>query len=270
MTLIVRATPADRPSPYIDVLVTDPLGERFTVTRMCGGRSFKVRGMVNVSSAGGGTIRDHEAGFDVPSTYRVEYFTSGASVGFSETATGTLYGLEPGWAWFSDPLNPESAVKVRLLNGAASALSRSTPAELLEVPRRSVGFTLPGTRGGLKQVVLDCYTETREDGERFDALFGGYDSDALSIVCVRASPETWLPPTLFAFVGSPVAHPVGQRGDALTWSLSGDETSPPAPAFVTPLLEYDDFTAWFATYDEFEASYPDYLTAQSDYSVRGA
>lgn len=270
MTLTVRAVPTTSKPPYIDVLVTSPLGERFTVTRTCAGRTFKVRGLVNVSSSGGGTVRDHEAGFDVVSTYRVEYFTAGVSIGFSETATANLRRIELGSAWFSDPLSPESAVKVRLLNGAASELSRSTPGLMVEVPRRSVGFSLPGTRGGLRDVVLDCYTETRGDGERFDALFGGYDSDALSIVCVRASPETWLPPTLFAFVGSPTKRPVGYRGDSLKWSLSGDETAPPAPAFVTPLLTYDDFTEWYAAYAEFTSSYPDYLTAQSDYSVRGA
>ena len=271
MSLTIDPNWGDKPSPFVDVLVSDiPAGtERFTVTRIVEGRAFKVRGLVDVLAAGGGTIRDHEAPFITPCTYQTEYFMGGLSSGFSTQQTTVLYGLAPGWAWFSDPLNPESAVKVRLVNGAAGTISRPTPGEFMDVPRRSVGFTIPGTRGGVQQVVLDCYTDTRADGLKFDALFGGYDSDALAIVCVRARPETWLPPTLFAFVGSPSKRPVGTEGMELLWDLVGTETTPPAPAFVTPLLTYQHFTDFYATYAAFTAAYPSYLEASRDYTVRG-
>ncbi|TFC30115.1 hypothetical protein E3O55_08510 [Cryobacterium sp. MDB1-18-2] len=270
MTITVSPSRSENPSPYVDVLVVPPAGvDHFTVTRTAAHRKFKVRGLVNVIAAGGGSIRDHEAGFNVPSTYQAEYFTGGLPTGFSAPAATTLYGLSPGWAWFSDPLDPTSAVKVEFLKGAAGELVRSTPGESLDVPRRSVGLTIPGTRGGLKQVVLDCYTSTRADGEKFDALFGDYDSDSLSIICIRALPETWLPPTLFAFVGSPAKRPLGVDGQRVYWAMQGDETTPPAPAFVTPLLTYQDFTDFYATYAQFTTAYPDYLTASRDYTIAG-
>lgn len=270
MGVTVSPSRSENPSPYVDVLVEPPAGvDRLTVTRTAGGRKFKVRGLVDVLAADGATIRDHEAGFNVPSVYQAEYFTGGVSSGFSEPASTTLYGLQEGWAWFTDPLDPLSAVKVRLLDGAAAELLRATPGESVGVPRRSVGISLPGTRGGLQQVVLDCYTDTREDAEKLDALFGGYDSDALSILCIRALPETWLPPTLFAFVGSPAKRPIGTSGKILTWGITGDETTPPAPAFVMPLLTYDAFTARYAEYAEFTATYPSYVQASRDYGISG-
>jgi hypothetical protein len=268
--LTVTPSRVEDPAPFVDVLVESPAGERFTVTRQAGGRTLKVRGLVNVLAAGGGSVRDYEAGFGVQSTYSVEYFTGGLSVGFSAPTSTKLQGLEPGWAWFHDPLYPESAVKVRLLKGAAAELLRATPGEFADVPGRSVGFVIPGTRGGLTNVVLDCFTETAAEGERLDALFGGYDSDSLSIICVRATPETGLPPTLFAFVGSPTKRPLGVDGRSATWAISGTETSPPAPSFVMPLLTYDDFTAFYADYASFTAAYPNYLTASRDYSIKGA
>jgi hypothetical protein len=270
----VTLTPSwsSRPAPFVEILVDGiPAGvDSFTVYRKVGGRTFPVRGMVKALAAGGASQRDYEAPFNVRMTYLAEWFTDGLSVGFSEPVTTTLYGLEEVWAWFHNPLDPQSSVKVRLLLGAAAQIVRNTDGTVLSIPGRSVGLTLPGTRGGVKQVVLDCYTDTKEDTEKFDALFGGYDDDALSIVCVRALPETWLPPTLFAFVASPVKRPLGNQGQRATWGVTGDETVPPAPAFITPLLTYQHFTDFYAAYDQFTAAYPTYLDASRDYSIVGS
>lgn len=270
---IVTAAPTGTPSPFVDVLVdVIPDGvSRVTAWRVVGGRRFKARGLVDVLAAGGVTVRDYEAPFLVPSNYQVEYFdAAGSTTGYSDTATTTLTGLAPNEAIFHNPLDPASAVRVTLVQGAAASINRSTEGAVAQMPGRSVGLTFPGTRSGVQGVVLDCYTATREDGERFDALFGGYDSDALSIVCVRSRPETWLPPTLFAFVGKPGLQPIGNDGEAVRWALSGDETTPPTPAVITPLLTYEDFTAFYSSYEVFGSSYPDYLTASRDYSVKGS
>lgn len=270
---VVTPFPTGSPSPFIDVLVdVIPDGViRVTVWRVVGRRRFKVRGLVNVLATGGVSGRDYEAPFDVESVYQVEYFdAAGLTLGFSDTASATLTGLAVNEAIFHDPLDPASAVRVTMMSGAARSIVRGTDSDVARVPGRSVGLVFPGTRSGVQGVVLDCYTATRADGVRFDALFGGYDSDALSIVCVRTKPELWLPPTLFAFVGSPTLQPIASDGERVKWVLTGDETVPPTPAVITPLLTYDDFTAFYASYDAFTNAYPDYLTASRDYTVKGA
>lgn len=270
---IVVAVPTGTPSPFIDVLVdVIPDGViRVTVWRVVGRRRFKVRGLVNVLATDGVSGRDYEAPFGVESVYQVEYFdAAGLILGYSDTATATLTGLAVNEAIFHDPLDPASAVRVTMMRGAAGSIVRGTDSDTAKVPGRSVGLVFPGTRSGVQGVVLDCYTATRADGVRFDALFGGYDSDALSIVCVRTRPEMWLPSTLFAFVGAPGLQPIGSDGERVKWVLTGDETVPPTPAVITPLLTYDDFEAFYMSYDGFTAAYPDYLTASRDYSVIGA
>lgn len=267
--LVSNGTPSGSPAPFVDIVVDDlpPGTERLTVWRTVKGRRFAVRGMYDVLAAGGAAARDYEAPFGVQSSYQVEYLaTGGMPIGFSDPATTILPNIESGWAWWHNPLDPSSAVKVRLLGTTAQEIVRETPGASLQIPGRSVGLTLPGTRSGVKGVVLDCVTLSREESDRFDALFGGYDDEgALSIVCVRTNPETWLPPTLFAFVGSPTLRPKG--ADWAEWGITGDETTPPTPAVITPLLTYQDFTDFYPTYAAFTAAYPDYLTASRDYSI---
>lgn len=271
MTVTVTATPDGAPMPFVDVLVEDiPVeADTFTTWRTVDGRKFAVRSLVKSLAVGGASARDFEAPFSAESSYRAEYFdASGVSIGFSDPATATLSGLKPNQAWFHNPLDPSSGVLVTILSGFAGQIVRGTDADVASIPGRSVGLTFPGTRGGVQGVVLDCYTSTRDDSKRFDALFGGYDSDALSIVCVRARPETWLTPTLFAYVGKPGLNPVGYDGEAVRWGLTGDETVPPTPAVITPLLTYADFTAFYSTYADFTSSYATYLEASRDYTVQ--
>lgn len=258
------------PAPFVDVLLEDiPAGvDTFRVRRTADRRTQLVRGMVDLPNLGGASKRDFEAPFGRPVTYQAEYFTAGISTGFSAAVSTSLYGLTGSWAWFHDPLDPRTAVKVRLLRDAAGELTRGIDSSAFAVPGRSVGITMPGMRGGLQKVVLDCFTETREEAEKLDALFGAYDDEnALAIICVRSLPETWLPGTLFAFVGAPTLRRVDSLGKKAKWGLVGDETTAPAPAFITPLLTYADFTAFYDTYADFTAAYPDYLTASRDYSI---
>lgn len=278
MTLSVTAVPeTEFDAPFVDVLVSEfPVGTvSLSVRRTAGGRTFPVRGLTRSTAAGAASVRDYEAGLDVASTYRTEFFdVEGLSIGFDSPVTVTLASVADVWgdsvAWFHDPLDPSTSVKVSLLGGAGHGISRPIPADVGFVSGRSVGVVFPGTRQGVQRLTLDCVTESREDGDRFDALFGRYDSDALGVVCVRTRPRTRFPSTLFAFVGSPVGQARDYDSWALNWFMEGDEVVPPVPAVVVPLLTYADFTAYYATYQDFTDSYPDYITATRDYSVKGS
>jgi hypothetical protein len=58
-------------------------------------------------------------------------------------------------------------------------------------------------------------------------------------------------------------------GGTVGWKLEADEVSPPPEAFVSALLAYADFSAFFASYATFTAAYSSYLLAQRDYTKQG-
>jgi len=276
MTLTVEAFPgSDVDAPFVDVLVSGfPVGtDSFTVRRASGGRSFPVRGLAQGRAAGAASVRDYEAGIGVLSSYRTEFFdVEGLSLGFDSPVEVMLPAVSDVWgdsvAWFHDPLDPSTSVRVSLSGGAGHPISRPIGGDVVYPQGRSLGVVFPGTRQGVRRLTLDCVTESDVDGARFDALFGGYDSDALGIVCVRARPRTRFPSPLFAFIGEPVSQARDYDSWALNWALEGDEVSPPVPAIVVPLLTYQDHTDFYATYQEFTDAYPDYITGTRDYTVK--
>jgi len=279
MTVTLVAHPDGSPAPYVDVYADGfPAGaESLTVWRTVEGRQFKVRGLVDVDAAAGAvTILDFEAPFDLPASYRVEFKDAlGALLEYSAPAVVTLSmpASAPAYAaWFHNPLDPASSVRVELRGQNNRQLTRPVDYEVFRVPGRSVGVAIfGGSRRGYERLVLDCVTMTAEDEGRFDALFGGYDDFTIPIVCVRAHPVTRLPATLFALVGAPSKVPLDgvDMGGQLWWGLEGDEVAPPPEAFVTALLDYAAFTAFYSSYAEFTASYVDYTTASRDYTIAG-
>lgn len=266
--------------PYMDVLVGSfDAGVAFaTVYRTVKGRQFQVRGLFQVPTTGIVTTQDYEAPFGVAAAYQVQQYDSSMNpVSLSAIATATVPRLSsPLYAWIHNPLDPSTAVRVWMMSQVAQQLSRPSTIETFQIPGRSVGVALHSTRGGLTGAVLDCYCETDADVDKFDALFGAYDSDQSPILCIRTDPDLRLPPTLFAVVASPVQNPfTDDAAGGGWWTLTGDETSPPVSAFVVALLSYADFTAFYGStgtddYAAFTAAYVDYATAQRDYSIEGS
>lgn len=272
-TVTLTAYPEGNPAPYVDVLITaiDAGIDRVTVWRTVAGRSFKVRSLVNVSAGGAVTARDFEAPF-VEASYRVEQFNaSGDFVSFSAAATVTLDPPAENEAWFHDPLDPSTAVKVTMLDGAAGEIVRPASIERLRVQGRSASVAISSGRRGAEGINLDCTTSTFDEADRFDDLFGRYDESTTSIVCVRTRSEMRLPPTLFVVVASPRQIPWDNwdGGESIDWRLQGDEVAPPAEAIITSDLGYDDFTAFYASYAAFTAAYASYTDATRDYTIAG-
>jgi len=278
VTTTLTAFPAGTPAPYVLVEIDDVPAAAATVTvwRSVGGRQWRVRGMIRIAADGASGL-DFEAPFGVEMAYRVEHFdASGAFIGWSDPEVVTLTGLAGSHAWAHNPLDPTTSVQVTMMRDAARSLVRPIPVKKIQIPKRSVAVTLLGTRQGLSGVRLDCYSESLENADRFDALFGGYDDSTVAIVCFRADPAMRLPPTLFVTVAEPEQIPYTYLGnDSVKWRLQGDEASPPAEALVVALLEYADFTAFYSEapygdYAAFTAAYADYTQASRDYSISGS
>lgn len=274
VTLAAHDSTGPTDPPFVDVLASGfPAGtSTVTVWRSLNGRDFKVRGLINVSAGGTVTTRDYEAAPGYTSSYRVEHFdASGDFTSWSDYSTATLAGHKR-HAWIHNPLDPSTAVKVRMLAPAPGEIARPIDLEILRTLGRSVGVAIFGARSGVVQQHLDVLTETLGDADRFDALFGGYDDlDTVPILCVRTPVAMRLPAPLFAVVAKPAQVGIdwAKGGGWTAWPMVGDEISPPPEAIITALLGYDDFTAFYSGYDTYTAAYADYQTAQRDYSIAG-
>lgn len=274
-TVTLTAEPEGTPSPYVDVLVDDFDGGISTVTvwRTQEGRSFRVRGLVRVSTGGTVTIRDYEAPMGQEISYRAEQFDSGGDfVSWSATETVTLPEGLLETAYFHNPFDPSTAVQTVMHLDAADPIVRPADAEQYKPLGRSLPIIVSLPRRGVTAVKLNCSTSTTAAGTALDSMFGGYDDSTVPIVCVRTHPDLGLPGTLFAYVDRPTKRLFNARqgGEIVDWYLTGDEVSPPVEAVVTVLLDYADFTAFYTGgYNLFTAAYSDYQEATRDYSIAG-
>lgn len=276
MTTTITAIPQPDglPAPYVDVTASgfDPATVTVTVWRLALGRQFRVRGLVEVSASGAVTGLDFEAPLGVPFSYRVEEFdAAGDFRSWSEPVTVSMDGPLD-YFWIHNPLDPATSIKLRVLYGDAATITRPVEAQVFRMLGRSVGVALFGQRHGVERVVLDTMTETTADASRFDALFGGYDElGAVPIVCIRPPVAMRLPPTFYGLIVEPthLDFNIHLKGQIARWQLVADEIAPPPAALVSSLLDYADFTGFYADYAAYTAAYVDYLEAQRDYSIAG-
>lgn len=271
-TITLTPDPAGSPAPYVDVLAESFPGgvSSVTIWRTAGGRAFRVRGLVRVSTGGVVTIRDFEAPLGTEASYRAEHFDSaGEFVSWSDYEATTLTSDDLEVAWFHNPFDPTTSVQTLMALDAAREIVRPVDVEQHRVKGRSVPVIVSGPRRGVEGVTLDCSTMSEADEDRFDGLFGGYDDDTVPVICVRTHPSLRLPPTFFAIAESPRRRPLNARqgGEVVDWGLAADEAAPPVEAAITALLDYADFTAFYADYAAFTAAYTDYREAQRDYSI---
>lgn len=277
MTLTLVAQDAGSPAPFVDISSTGFPGGTSTVTvwRTINGRSYKVRGLVDLDATSGTvTGPDYEAPCGWTSTYKEQYLdSSGNLISWGTDTPVTTGSLAWGHAWVHNPFDASTSVLVRLLDSAAHEIHRPVDVETFRVPGRSVGLAIfSGTRHGVEKVLLDCFVESTSEADRFDHLFGDYDDDsAIPILCFRGGPELRLPPTLYATVADPTQLPIDTYtgGGTVGWKLEASECSPPPEAFVSALLAYADFSAFFASYATFTSAYASYLLAQRDYTKQG-
>jgi hypothetical protein len=274
-TITLTAEPSGTPAPYVDVLASgfDVGISTTTIWRTAAGRTFRVRGLVNVSTGGTVTIRDFEAPLGVECSYRAEHFdSSGDFVSWSDSETVTLTEGDLEVAYLHNPFDPSTSVQVVMSVEAASTVVRPSNAEKFAVKGRSVPVIISQPRKGVEGVLLDFSTRTLAAAESVETILGGYDDDTVPIVCVRTHPNMLLPPTFFAYIDRPTKRQLNVRrdGEIIDWLMAADEVAPPVEAAITVLLDYADFTAFYtAGYDVFTAAYADYQEATRDYSIAG-
>lgn len=298
LTPFVDAAPCPRVEVFFEDF--DPGTTHVTVYRLAGGREFRVRGAVLAATAGSFARIDFEAPFNVPVTYRAEQFDeSGLSLGFTASATlGDVFeGLPPavdlapeddlppgvvtvgtGLAvrdtWMHNPLNPQGAVKVELLDAAARQLSRPVPGEISYPLGRRVGVVLSQPRQGVRGLVFDVVTETLEDADSVQALIGSYAQQSVPVICVRTGADVHMRVGMPLFLGvlDITEEDVNVRwgGQVVNQRMQGDEVDPPIPGLFVPLLRAMDINVSFATAADVNAAHLRAMDVNRRYDLAGA
>jgi hypothetical protein len=260
------------PAPRIIVNIDDlpPAVSTLTMYRLAEGRTFKVRGAVNVAVAGGFSVPDVEAPFQVASSYRAQMFATGVDVGYTVTVTATLSVTD---CWVHNTLNPDGAVLIDVTDASGKSLTRPVDGEIFYPEGRSLGVLISGRRRGLQGVELFFSTLDAVVAQKFEAMFGGYaDTDqTIPIVCVRTPTYVDIPRTFYAGILSPKRIPVNVHmgGTLRTWETSADELAPPAAGLVVALLSRNDIDIFFATRNAMDAAYSSRLARDRDYTKAG-
>lgn len=217
---------------------------------------------------------DVEAGFDVATTYEMECFQGGQSIG-----RVPLGSVELPWEGGADeclvqqPLNPALNARVVNLDGSWPSLTWEAPGELV----RPMGVSAPMLVGfGPRQVAQDVSlvfgAPSRAVSQQLRATLGSEADPQLPVWLVRAH-QGLLPRRFFAHVKTLKESDIGVDDEGESWSefsATVAEVARPAPGLQISLLSYDDLDVSYPGYVERDSAYPGYDEMNSDWSLAGA
>jgi hypothetical protein len=240
------------PRPRVEVLFSSFTAGTASVTvyRMAGGREQEMRGAINAAVAGALTRIDIEIPFGVDVSYRAEQFdASGVSLGFTASGVTNMNVAE---TWIHNPLDPQGATTVSFHGQAVRSIVRRTEGEVVHPKGRRVGVLVSGQRRGIEGVDLTVTTDTIEQVDKLQAMFGSYTNNLPPIlcICVGSNDRIRLPRPFFAAVMAPDERDVNYAmgiGTQIVTEMIGDEVAPPAPGILIPLLTNADINAFYAT-----------------------
>jgi hypothetical protein len=236
------------------------------VYRTAEGRTFKVRGGVNLYAVGGVSVMDYEAPFGVTVSYQAEQFNSaGVSLGFTDAAAVTLAVTD---TWIHQPLSPTLAVTGKIMMDSANSFMRPIPGSTMWPEGATVGRVIGGQRQGLNQMQLNVKLASTADSDTFASMFGSYTSNFPAVLCIRTPPVIRMPRLLFAACLQP-KEVIAGINRLIAWQMVIDEVAPPAPGLLLPLLRREDIDAAFTTRAARAAAYATRIQRDSDYTKAG-
>lgn len=263
----------ESPCPRVEVFFDelDPDTSTVTVYRTAKGREYQMRGGVNAATAGTFTRIDYEVPPNTTVAYRAEMFDSGGlSLGFTDAGTVSI---PVSATWLHNPLDPQGAVKVTLLNTAGKTLDRPVPGTVSYPIGRRVGVVLAEPRRGLTGGVFDVMVDTLEDADKVQALLGDYTTTTVPVICIRVGSDNPMrvPTPLFLGVLSIPEEDVDvfDGGTTTIHRIAGDEAAPPTPGLFIPLLTRNDIDAYYSSRDAVDAAYLRRVDIDRDYSLAG-
>ena len=262
-TVTVSSTmdPQPRARVLFDEGEFDAAAVTATVLQISGDGERDVRDGLRLSVSGGILVTDYEIppGLDV--TYRArQYDINGAEIGLTDSATVRV-DIPVGWAVFSDPLAPKSAVLVECLQGFGQELSRSRDVSLYQAGPNTIA--LMGSLSGLQSVRLRMVTQSVEVQKSLAAVL------AAGSILVRTMPPMPIASTFYCVVPNPRRIPKGFDGTLDDWDVVAHEVARATIGVISPVFTYGYYKAALAaldvdTYGESKALWTTYLDSKLD------
>lgn len=253
--------------PRALVTFTDILAGAATIImyRTAEGRTEEVRGGTDLSAATPFAM-DYEVAIGVLNTWRAQMFAAdGTDLGF----TGQVSVDVPASAgtWLQQPLDPASAIRVRLSIDTGASMRKPTDAELTYAEGAKVGTLIGSQRQGIRGMKVKLFAELA-DLPKIDAMFGGYTEDFPSVLLLRTPPPLRIPRVFFMGIPDPEEFRHG------IYALSGftmtvDEVAAPYAGLVQSVLRRDDIDVAYATRAARAAAYATRQQRDQDYSLAG-
>jgi hypothetical protein len=152
---------------------------------------------------------------------------------------------------------------------------RRVEGEVVHPQGSRVGRLISGQRRGIEDVDLTVVTDTLEQVDKLQAMFGTYESTVPPVLCIRvgAGDQVRLPRPFFAAVLAASEEEDNYSlglGEQITTVMSGTEVSPPAPGIFIPLLTNADINAFYLTNAALNAANATNLDVNRQYSLIGA
>lgn len=259
------------PVPRVEIIFSAVAAECVTATvfRISDGRTWRVRGGVNVFAAGGFALVDTETPFGVTVTYRAEMFDeNGITLGFTGSSDVVL---EFDGTCMHQPLDPDRGVQVDLRPSFASSLTAPFAGVTVQPLDRISPVLVTTGRTGYRAITLDVVTDTLKDADLFRSMFGDPGRPLPPVICVRTQPKWRLPQPLFAAMTSvrEERFDIQFGGSSIDWRIVADEVVPPLVAISAGVLTYEDMETNYLSYEAIESAYLTYLAAESDFSLAG-
>lgn len=265
------AAPAPRAEVVFSSLHPDTASLR-AITRTGDGREWKVRGSVGIGVSDQVARIDYEVPFGIDVTYRAEMLNiSGESLGFTDQSAPANVAVTD--TWVHNPLNPQIALRVKMLQATSHQWSRPVGGETVFPIGRRVGVVIGGTRQGLRGQHFELWVESQADADVFAAMVGTYSRTAVPVLCFRigSGVRMRIPKPLFGSVFDPreVDISLSSGGSDVGFSFDTDEVAPPAPALVIPLLTRADINAYYSTRAQVEADNASRFEVNRRYDLAG-
>lgn len=242
------------------------------VYRTAEGRTFKVRGGVNLFAVGGASVMDFECPVGVTASYQAEQFNAaGTSLGFTDQASTTIPASvvpDSSWVIVHQPLSPALSILGQLDGDTAADVVNTVPGSLATPEGGTVPLWIGGQRLGVSNMRLSVVAQSYADADEFRSMFGDYNTNFPAIVCVRTIPPVRFPRLLFAAVAE-LHETTDYINGLVTFGLTVTEAAPPSPGLILPTLRRIDIDAAYATRDAMDAAYATRFAEDSDYSLAG-
>ncbi|MFZ4841182.1 MULTISPECIES: hypothetical protein [Mycetocola] len=221
-----------------------------TVWVTTGGTVRELRGAIRQPTVGSYVGYDRAVPTG-PASYQAEMFDArGNSLGWTGSRT-----IELGFtdSWIHNPLDPDGAVRVRLLEGSEESVRRPPQGHLVLPLGRADSIWVGTGRAGVTGVKFAIYTDTVADVERMLAMLGTPDKPLTPIVCFRfgAGQGRLLPSPFYAALpGGTDMQEVSGTADELgvIHEMQATQALPPAPGIFVPLLTYAHLNAYYDSY----------------------